>query len=108
VRHGKGGQGIASEIGAMLGLKAQQAERITCQAKQAFAAAQSGSATTSSNQDSGSVCRTPTTTAITGSSTPTTTGSYLGERFDARLEDIDEFLNQKSVVVVVPPLRVGA
>lgn len=32
----------------------------------------------------------------------------LGERFDARLEDIDEFLNQKSVVVVVPPLRVGA
>jgi hypothetical protein len=29
----------------------------------------------------------------------------LGERFDARLEDIDEFLNQKSdVLVVVPPL----
>ena len=33
----------------------------------------------------------------------------LGERFDARLEDIDEFLNQKSdVLVVVPPLGAGA
>jgi hypothetical protein len=32
----------------------------------------------------------------------------LGERFDAKLEDIDEFLNQKSVVVVVPPLAAGA
>jgi hypothetical protein len=32
----------------------------------------------------------------------------LGERFDARLEDIDEFLSQKSVVVVVPPLAHGA
>ena len=29
----------------------------------------------------------------------------LGERFDARLEDIDEFLNRKSGVVVVPPNR---
>lgn len=33
----------------------------------------------------------------------------LGERFDARLEDIDESLNQKSdVLVVVPPLGAGA
>ena len=28
----------------------------------------------------------------------------LGERFDASLEDIDEFLNRKSGVVVLPPI----
>jgi len=32
----------------------------------------------------------------------------LGERFDARLEDSDEFLNGKMGVVVVPPIAVGA
>jgi hypothetical protein len=32
----------------------------------------------------------------------------LGERFDASLDDIDEFLNRQSVVVVVPPLAAGA